>query len=312
MSRDRAGDLPRRHVVVQGAGVHLEGAPPQDQRQLQPEELVEDQPAPGRRHHVERLGHGGWRGTPRSGPTDRATTATRSRQRVGELAGPLAAPPPRTSPISQTVSPTLAEAGYTGRMRSVRRPGRDAGHDVDHRVDHLAAAPVLGDLAEEDRLGAGLELLGPPGLVEEDDVEPAGVVAHRQRRRPRARSGPAATGADCTDASTAASSPTSQVRRRRPGGCGRCSAGGRSSSRSRTDSTPSSASAGRLALRHRLEHRHRPGAQVAEGAAATQSPTGTGRGAGRPGAPRARRRDTPRRATPRSAACPPRVPPRPR
>ena len=55
--RDGSGDLPGRDVVMQGAGVHLEGPAAQDQGQLQPEELVEDEPAPGRRHHVERLGH---------------------------------------------------------------------------------------------------------------------------------------------------------------------------------------------------------------------------------------------------------------
>ena len=55
---------------------------------------------------------------------------------------------------------------------------RHAGHHVDDGVRQLAGAPVLGDLAEEDRLGAGLELLGPPGLVEEHDLQPARVVAH--------------------------------------------------------------------------------------------------------------------------------------
>ena len=51
-----AGHLARRHGVVQRAGVVLEGPPAQHQGQLQPEELVEDQAAARRLHHVERLG----------------------------------------------------------------------------------------------------------------------------------------------------------------------------------------------------------------------------------------------------------------
>ncbi len=51
---------------------------------------------------------------------------------------------------------------------------------VDLRVGQLQAPPVLGDLAEEHRLGALGELAGPPRLVEERDAEVAGPVGDPQ------------------------------------------------------------------------------------------------------------------------------------
>ncbi len=94
--RDGAGDLPGRDVVVQGAGVHLEGPPAQHQSELQPEQLVEDQPAPGRRHHIERLGHvDGPEGL--RAPPQVELVAPGGRQRVEELPGPAQAPPRRSS-----------------------------------------------------------------------------------------------------------------------------------------------------------------------------------------------------------------------
>ena len=204
---DRTGDLARRHVVMQRAGVHLEGTAPQHQRQLQTEELVEHEPSPRRFDHLERLGH--MDGAERLGPppqTERRPPL--GRQRVRELARPRQRLLHELPDLPRR-QPDLGRGGVHGQDAQRPPPRGHAGHDVDDRVDHLARAPVLAHLAEEDRLGARLELLGPPGLVEEDDGQPS-----RCRRapsaRPRARPFRARRErTDCTDASTAASSPTS-------------------------------------------------------------------------------------------------------
>ena len=293
------GDLPRRHGVVQRAGVVLEGAPPQDQCQLQAEELVEHE-APARRlHDVERLG-------PVNGPEGvRAVpqvdaVAPLDGERVGEL--------PRTLERLRDELPDLPrrQAGLgRGRVdgQDAQGPpaGRHAGHHVHHRVGHLSGAPVVGHLAEEDGLGARLELLRPPGLVEEDDLEPPRAVPHDDVDDGAARAGPARAGRlhrgehgrlvahlQARDVGlTGAVDVAPRVRR--------------DEIEDRLDAELGQPPG--FALGHRLEHGHLPQAQVAECAAVTQSPAGTGRAAGPPGAPRPRRRDTPRRAIPQCAGC---------
>ena len=110
------------------------------------------------------------------------------------------APRRRSSASSTKVADLPAGQVRLGRGRVDRQdaqrpaPRRHAGDDVDDRVDHLAGAPVLAHLAEEDRLGARLELLGPPRLVEEDDGQAAGARRARPRR-PRRGPAPDATGA---------------------------------------------------------------------------------------------------------------------
>ena len=306
---DRTGDLARRHVVVQRAGVHLEGTAPQHQRQLQTEELVEHEPSPRRFDRPRGTRARGWRGTPRSAPTDRAPTATR--RGSGSVNSPARASASSTnSPISHDVSPTLAEAGYTGRMRSVRRPGvtpattSTTGLTIWRAPRYsptlpkkIASVPASSCLARQGWLKKttanrpvssrtvsvdhGAPVPGPPRAHRLHRRQHRGLVAHHESR-------------DVGLARAVDVAPRI----------------GRHEVEDGLDAELGQA--GRLALRHRLEHRHGPAAQVAEGAAVTQSPAGTGRGAGRPGAPRARRRDAPRRATPRSASCPRPAPPRPR
>ena len=75
-------------VVAQGPGVVLEGPAAQHQCQLEAEQLVEDQPAAGRRDHVHRLGpvHRPHRRRPVPQRQGRPPTLG---QRVHQLAGPL-------------------------------------------------------------------------------------------------------------------------------------------------------------------------------------------------------------------------------
>ena len=120
--RDRARDLPGRHVVVQRAGVHLEGAPPQDERQLQPEQLVEDQPPPGRLHHVERLRDVD--GPERLGPVPQVER----RPPLGRAAGrrtrpPARAPPPRTRRSPTTSAPPWPRRGTRAGSAACAGPG---------------------------------------------------------------------------------------------------------------------------------------------------------------------------------------------
>ena len=285
-----AGDLAGRHGVVQGAGVDLEGPPAQHQRQLQAEELVEHQAAAGGRDHGERL-------RPVDGPEGVGAVPQVDGvppllgERVGELAGALERFCHELPDLPRR-QPGLGRRRVDGQDPQRLAARRHAGDHVDHGVGQLAGAPVLGDLAEEDGLRAGLELLGPPGLVEEDDLQPAGVVAHR----------------DVDDGSPGAGAPGMcrlhggehgrlvsdlQVRDVGLAGAVDVAPGVRRDEvedglHAEIDQPPG------LALGHRLEHGDVPLAQVAECAAVTQSPAGTGRGAGRPGAPRPPRRGTPR------------------
>ena len=230
------------------------------------------------------------------------------RERVGELAGPLEGLGDELADLPR------GEAGL-GRRRIDRQDpqrlaaGRHAGHHVDHRVDHLAGPPVVPHLAEEDGLGAGLELLGPPGLVEENELEPAGVVAHHDIDDGPARPGAPGAGrlhrgqhgrlvADLQSRDIGLAGAVDVAARIR-----------REEIEDRLDTELGQPPG--LALGHRLEHGHLPQAQVAECAAVTQSPTGTGREAGRPGAPPLPPRGAPPRATPQCAGCRPRGPPRP-
>ena len=301
-----AGDLAGRHVVMQGAGVHLEGAPAQHQRELGAEQLVEDEPAPRRVLGLEGLGLVD-RGERLGAAPQLERGAPLGGERVGELAGALERFGDEGADLPAR-QPHLGRGGVHGEDAQRAPPGRHAGDDVDDRVGHLAGAPVLGHLPEEDRLGAGFELLGPPGLVEEDDLEPAGVVAHHDVDHGPARPRPPG------------------VRRLHGGEHRRLVADHEVGHVGLARAVDVAPRVGREQiehgldaelrqhrgppLRHPVQPRHLDVAQRAEGAAATQSPTGTGREAGRPGAPRARRRGAPRRATPRSVSCRPCARPR--
>ena len=81
----RSRHLPGGHVVAQGPR-WLEGAPAQHQRQLQPEELVEDQAPAGRRHDRRRLGQVD--GPERLGPAPQVEGGRATRSGRGSASSP--------------------------------------------------------------------------------------------------------------------------------------------------------------------------------------------------------------------------------
>ena len=285
-----AGDLARRHGVVQRAGVDLEGPPAQHQGQLQPEELVEDQAAPGRLDHLERLG-------PVNGPEGVGAVpqvdGARHSAGSGSANSPARSSASATnSPISHDVSPALAEAGYTGRMRSVRRPGVTPATTSTTGLVIWRVPRYSVTLPKKMASVPGSSCLARQGWLKNTIFSrpvSSRTTTSTTARPVRARRAPAPT------ARWPARPPRRRPGgpRRRPGGCGRCSGAGRCDEIEDGLDAELGQPPG-LALGHRLEHGHLPQAQVAECAAATQSPTGTGREAGRPGAPRPRRRGTPR------------------
>ena len=305
----RSRHLPGGHVVAQGPRVQLEGAPAQHQRQLQPEELVEDQAPARRRHDRRRLGQVD--GPERLGPAPQVEGGPPLLgQGVRQLAGAV-------ERLLDVGADLPARQAGLGRRRVDRQdaqratPGTDrGGDDVDDRVDHLAAAPVLPDLPPEDGLGPRLELLGPPGLVEEHHGEATGGVAHHH-----------------VDDGAAVPRPPRAHRLHR-GEHGRLVAGPQVRDVGLTGAVDVPARVRGEQVEHRLdaelfqtldlrrghggEHRHRSSGEVAQGAAAIQSPTGTGTEAVPRGAPRARRPGTPRTATPQSPGCRRCAHPRPR
>ncbi len=213
------------------------------------------------------------------------------------------------SPISQEVSPAFADAGYTGRMRRVRRPGvtpattSTTGFTI-WRVPRysptfpkkIASVPASSCLARQ----GWLKKTTARRPVSSRTTRSTTARPLRARPRPGRLH-------RRQDGSLVAHLEPRHVGL--PGAVDVAARVGGDQVEDRLDAELREAT--RLALRHRLEHRHRAHAQVAECAAATQSPTGTDTGADRPGAPRARRRGTPRRATPRSASCRPRGRPLP-
>ena len=98
----RARDLAGRHVVVQRAGVDLEGAAAQHQRELQAEELVEHEPAPGGLDHVERLGRVD--GPEGLGPLPQVERGRATRRAGGRRTRRPARAPPRRTPRSPSWS----------------------------------------------------------------------------------------------------------------------------------------------------------------------------------------------------------------
>ena len=157
---DASGDLPRRHVVAQRPRVHLDGAAAQDQGQLQPEELVEDQAPAGRRDDGRRLGQvDGPEGLGPAPQIERRPPLLR--QGVRQLAGAVE----RLLDVGADLPARQTRLGRSGvdRQNAQRAPaGADRGRDdVDDRVHHLAAAPVLPDLPPEDGLGARARAVWP-------------------------------------------------------------------------------------------------------------------------------------------------------
>ena len=132
----------------------LDHALAQDERQLDAEQLVEHQPAAGLFGLGHRLGHVD--AVERRGAVDEVVLVEQPRrQRLDEL---LAAPERLRQPAPEVlrVQPELV---------GLRVEGGDLEpvllvEEVDLRVGELLLAPVVGDLAEEHRLGALGELAG--------------------------------------------------------------------------------------------------------------------------------------------------------
>ena len=138
----------------------LDGALAGHQHQLEPQQLVEDQPPPGHLDRAHRLGRVDLVERPRAvGQVE--PVAPLLRQRFDERAGAL----------ERLVHPLAQLPRRQPRLLRLRVERNDAARavadQVDDRVRHLAAAPIGVELAEEDGLGALLQLRRPPRLVEE-------------------------------------------------------------------------------------------------------------------------------------------------
>jgi hypothetical protein len=106
--------------------------------------------------------------------------------RVGELAGPL------EGLLDPAGHVPRVDAGLLGLGVDRHHPPGAVADQVDDGVGQLLLALVLVELAEEHRLGAGRQLLGPPGLVEELQLEAPGAVADHRTDQRLGRSAPGA------------------------------------------------------------------------------------------------------------------------
>jgi hypothetical protein len=171
------------------------------QAHLHAEELVEDEPAPGHGHVRCRLRPvdtpvGG-------GAVHQAEVAPQvERQGVGELAAALQGLGHQLAhlPGGDVRLPRLGVHGHDHAGLVVARLAQH----VEGGVGHLETALVAVQLPEERHLGAGGELLGPPRLVEERQVEVRRPVGHHhlhQRLAPASAGHPGAHlahhGLDC-------------------------------------------------------------------------------------------------------------------
>jgi len=180
----------RVRMVRDAAGVLRERRLARDERELQPHELVEDEPGPRRRH----VGHGvgGVDPAHRRGPALEPEAGGERLKGVGELPRALErlGARPRELPARE---PRLRRRGVD--RDHAHRPSRGPrvtvhpDEDVDDRVHHPAAPPVEVEGAEEQRLDARRQLLRAPRLVEEGDGHPARLVldVHLHQRAPVAR-----------------------------------------------------------------------------------------------------------------------------
>ena len=146
----------------------------QHQGQLDPQQLVEHEAAAGLLGLAHRLGDVD--AMERGRAVDEVVPVEHpGRQRLDELAR---APQRLGDPAAEV---PRVEAQLVG-LRVERRDLQAIllVEEVDLRVGQLLLAPVVGDLAEEQRLGALRELAGPPRLVEERDPQVARAVADAQ------------------------------------------------------------------------------------------------------------------------------------
>ena len=201
----------------------------QHQRQLQPEELVEGQPAAGRLDHAERLGAVDGPRRPPCGPTGRARRRHSSGSGSANSPGPVEGLRRRTRPISQ---------------RGQRRLGRGR---VDGEDPQRRGRPGCRSPATTSTTGFTIWRVPgtrPPCRRRWPRCPPASCLArHGWLKKTTARR-PVSSLTDHVDDGAARPGPTRRwaglhrgqhrrlvphlpVRRRRPAGCGRCSGGGR-------------------------------------------------------------------------------------
>ena len=158
-------------LVTDALRLTLQRALAHHQRELQPQQLVEDEALARRLGGGHRLRRVHVVERPRAAD-DVEPVEPFARQRVGELAG---AAQRLLDPVTQLPG---RETGLVGlRVDGHDAPGAVA-DEVDDRVGHLPPAPVGLELAEEHRVGALLQLLGPPRLVEERAAQVAAAVEH--------------------------------------------------------------------------------------------------------------------------------------
>ena len=100
------------------------------------------------------------------------------------------------------------DARSLGRRVDRHDPPGAVPDQVHDGVGELALSPVGVELPEEQRFGAGGQLLRTPGLVEEDDLQRPGRVVDLELDQGSSAPGSAGTRADFTSARTTDSSPT--------------------------------------------------------------------------------------------------------
>ena len=160
------------HGMAQTGRVLLQMALPPHQLELHAQELVEHEPAAS----LHRLAHG-------LGPVDpmQRGGAVDETEAVPHLSGHRVS----DSPGLATIERLLDEAGYVPGVEicllGLRVDGKEApgavAYEVDHGIGHLERAPIRHRPAVDHDLAARLQALVLPGLVEEREPEPAGVVA---------------------------------------------------------------------------------------------------------------------------------------
>ncbi len=202
--------------VADADGLLLERPLAQHERELHAQQLVEHQtPA----------------GDALARPSTRAcgSSATPARGSRAAAAAPHPRAPDRrcpavgSAPSAVSTHPAISHVVSPGLLR-LRVDGDDppgpVADEVDDGVRHRAGGPGTLGLAEQRHLEAGLQLPLPPGLVEEDDPEPARLVAGLDGDHHLAGAGRGAC--DRAHCRRARAPPRPGAgRRRAPGSCGR-------------------------------------------------------------------------------------------
>ena len=151
----------------------LERALALHERELHPQQLVEDEPAAGARVARPSIRARGSPRAPARGSTRRSRCSTAVGHRIGDARGRHRA----SALLDQPGDLPRREAGLLGLRVHRHDPAGAVADEVDHRVGHGEPAAVRLGPPEERNLQAGVELSLPPRLVEEHEPEPARLVA---------------------------------------------------------------------------------------------------------------------------------------